>query len=54
MNHPLIQEKRKKDEKNLKIKEKLKDFIIKYNYSKLIDNIIYNALNYNEIKGVYI
>jgi hypothetical protein len=46
--------KKKKDEKNLKIKEKLKDFIIKYNYSKLIDNIIYNALNYNEIKGVYI
>ena len=54
MNHPLIQEKRKKDEKNLKIKEKLKDFIMKFNYSKLIDNIIYNVLNYNEIKGVYI
>ena len=32
----------------------MKDFIIKFNYSKLIDNIIYNALNYNEIKGVYI
>ena len=47
-------EKKKKDEKNLKIKEKLKEFIIKYNYSKLIDNIIYNAVNYNEIKGVYI
>ena len=46
--------KKKKDEKSLKIKEKLKDFIIKYKYSKLIDNIIYNALNYNEIKGVYI
>ena len=43
-----------KDEHKLKIKEKLKEFIIKYKYSKLIDNIIYNALNYNEIKGVYI
>ena len=38
-----------KDEHKLKIKEKLKEFIIKYKYSKLIDNIIYNALNYNEI-----
>ena len=45
---------KKKQEKNLKIKEKLKEFIIKYKYSKLIDNIIYNALNYKEIKGVYI
>ena len=45
---------KKKEEKNLKIKEKLKEFIKKYKYSKLIDNIIYNALNYNEIKGVYI
>ena len=43
-----------KDKKNLRIKEKLKEFIIKYKFSKLIDNIIYNAVNYNEIKGVYI
>ena len=46
--------KKLKDEKNLRIKEKLKEFIIKYKFSKLIDNIIYNAVNYNEIKGVYI
>ena len=46
--------KKKKDEKKVKINEKLKEFLIKYNYSKLIDNIIFNALNYNEIKGVYI
>ena len=54
INHPLIQVKWKKDEKNSKTKEKLKDFITKLYYSKLIDNIIYNTLNYNEIKGVYI
>ena len=39
--------------KNL-LKEKLKDFIIKSQYSQLIDIIINNTFKYGELKGIYI
>ena len=49
----LSDKKKKQDDKKFKIKEKIKEFLIKYKYSKLFDNIIFNSLNYNESKGVY-
>ena len=36
------------------MKEKLKDFVYKCKYSKLIDNIIYNTFHYDDLKGIYI
>ena len=36
------------------MKEKLKDFVSKCKYSKLIDNIIYNTFHYDDLKGIYI